>query len=379
MRFSTGDFVPWFQCPSSNRPDFQLNAVAGRYIALTFFKSTRDPVGARILSGLKATRPAYDDKHASWFGVTIDRADATEKRVENRPPFRWFFDVSGNVSKGYGAIDETTGTYDYHTIILDPFLRAFCTVPVREPEAHLAEVAEIVAKAPAIPGEGWAELPAPVLVLPRVFEPELCRALIEYYRNGNPYDSGFMVAGKGGTTVGKINHGFKRRKDVMIEDPELARATTWRLRRRVFKGIERAFQFQPTQIERYLVARYAGEEEGGGYFGAHRDNTTTGTAHRKFAVTINLNAEEFEGGGLAFPEFGRKLYKAPTGGAVVFSCSLLHQAMPVLKGERFCFLPFIYDDAGKELRQKNMHLLVETPRDENGTPLPEASAEAVAK
>src|SRR3546814_20819717 len=75
------------------------------------------------------------------------------------------------------------------------------------------------------------------------------------------------------------------------------------------------------------------------YFRPHRDNTTKGTAHRRFAVTLNLNADEFEGGELRFPEFGPHLYKPPTGGAVVFSCSLLHEAMPVTKGRRYVFLP----------------------------------------
>ena len=36
---------------------------------------------------------------------------------------------------------------------------------------------------------------------------------------------------------------------------------------------------------------------------------------RRFAVTINLNSEEYEGGDLMFPEFGRAVYRAPTGGA----------------------------------------------------------------
>src|SRR5215208_3483636 len=108
-------------------------------------------------------------------------------------------------------------------------------------------------------------------------------------------------------------------------------------------------------MERYIVACY--EAETGGHFRAHRDNTTMGTAHRRFAVTINLNAEEYEGGDLLFPEFGSRTYRAPTGGAVVFSCSLLHQAMPVTKGRRFAFLPFLYDDAGARLRERNARFL----------------------
>jgi len=53
----------------------------------------------------------------------------------------------------------------------------------------------------------------------------------------------------------------------------------------------------------------------------HRDNTAAGTAHRRFAVTLDLNAEEYEGGDLMFPEYDDRACRAPTGGAVVFSCT----------------------------------------------------------
>jgi predicted 2-oxoglutarate/Fe(II)-dependent dioxygenase YbiX len=108
-------------------------------------------------------------------------------------------------------------------------------------------------------------------------------------------------------------------------------------------------------MERYIVACY--EAEPGGYFRPHRDNTTAGTAHRRFAVTINLNAEEYEGGNLRFPEYGPHAYRAPTGGAVVFSCSLLHEALAVTQGRRFAFLPFLYDeDAARQREANNAHL-----------------------
>ena len=46
-------------------------------------------------------------------------------------------------------------------------------------------------------------------------------------------------------------------------------------------------------------------------------------------MTLNLNTGGYEGGALWFPEFGRQLYAPEAGGAVVFSCSLLHEALPV--------------------------------------------------
>jgi hypothetical protein len=48
--------------------------------------------------------------------------------------------------------------------------------------------------------------------------------------------------------------------------------------------------------------------------------------------------QDYAGGDLVFPEFGRRPYRAPMGGAVVFSCGALHQVMPVTKGRRYAFL-----------------------------------------
>jgi hypothetical protein len=39
---------------------------------------------------------------------------------------------------------------------------------------------------------------------------------------------------------------------------------------------------------------------------------------------------------------------------VVFSCSLLHEARPVTSGKRYAFLPFLYDDEGADLRERNL-------------------------
>jgi predicted 2-oxoglutarate/Fe(II)-dependent dioxygenase YbiX len=53
-----------------------------------------------------------------------------------------------------------------------------------------------------------------------------------------------------------------------------------------------------------------------------------------------------------FPEFGRQFCTTP-GGAVVFSCSPLHEATPVTAGKRYAFLPFFYDEEGAKIRQAN--------------------------
>ena len=143
----------------------------------------------------------------------------------------------------------------------------------------------------------------------------------------------------------------KRRKDVTVRDEALNARLRATLQRRVLPEIAKAHQFAATHIERYLIGCYAAED--GAHFGAHRDNITKGTAHRKFAVSINLN-DDFEGGEVFFPEYGERGFKPAAGGAVVFSCSLLHAVKPMRSGRRYAFLPFLYDDEGARIREQNI-------------------------
>jgi predicted 2-oxoglutarate/Fe(II)-dependent dioxygenase YbiX len=195
-----------------------------------------------------------------------------------------------------------------------------------------------------------ATAPPPILVVPRVFEPEFCRQLIEHYDAHGGMDSGVMKE-DGGRTVGSMDYGLKRRFDCPIGDEAMKAAIRARMQRRLVPAIQRAFQFTATRLERYMVACY--DSSVGGYFLPHTDNGTKGTAHRRFAASIHLNTDEYEGGEVRFPEFGLQSYRAPTGGAAVFSVSLLHEVTPVTKGRRLIFLTFLYDEADALLRERN--------------------------
>jgi predicted 2-oxoglutarate/Fe(II)-dependent dioxygenase YbiX len=52
-------------------------------------------------------------------------------------------------------------------------------------------------------------------------------------------------------------------------------------------------------------------------------------------MTINLNAGEYEGGELRFPEFGQDLYAVERDTAVIWSAALLHEVLPVTQGTRY--------------------------------------------
>jgi predicted 2-oxoglutarate/Fe(II)-dependent dioxygenase YbiX len=344
-----GDPVPWWIGHTDANPRFVIGSVAGRYVLLGFLGSAAQPVVAQALAAL-STAPLPDSGHAVGFLLSIDPTDREQSRIPQRPPvLRAVWDEDAAISRQYGVVREGASGTEYQPcwMLLDPQLRVLEVAPINA-------LAPLLARLQALPPPGLHAgnaVPAPVLVLPRVFEPALCRALIEEYDRQGGEQSGFMRE-VNGRTVLMHDTGHKVRRDVMLEDGPLKEAVQNRIRTRVVPEIHRAFQFTATRMERYLVACYDAAE--GGHFSAHRDNTTKGTAHRRFAVTINLNAEDFSGGGLRFPEFGPAEYKAPTGGAVVFSCSLLHQAMPVTAGRRYAFLPFLYDEAAAKIREQNL-------------------------
>ena len=108
--------------------------------------------------------------------------------------------------------------------------------------------------------------------------------------------------------------------------------------------LRKAFAFRATRFEGFKIACYDAAE--GGHFRAHRDNLSPSTEHRRFALTLNLN-DGYEGGHLRFPEYGAYLYRPGAGGAVVFSGSHLHEALPVTRGKRYVLLSFLFGEGDR--------------------------------
>lgn len=180
---------------------------------------------------------------------------------------------------------------------------------------------------------------APVLIVAEVLTPELCARLVEYFEHSDSHPSGVLDL-SGPKPEWRPDPAIKRRRDLMLEDPALIREIEQCVAARVLPEIRRCFQYAVTHHEPFKLVCY---EEGSGYFRPHRDNETSDTHYRRFAMTINLNTGDYEGGALQFPEFGPATYRSPRGGAIVFSCSLLHEATDVVSGRRYALLGFFYN------------------------------------
>ncbi len=350
-----GDPMPWAVTSILGGADrFGFDRMGGLHNLLLFFGSAGWGPCAEAIRLAETHDALFDFTRAAFFGVTIDPSDEGSGRLGGRASnIRFFLDYDKSFSTRVGAVDPADGGISYtpHWLLVGPSLQVVARFPLEQGADAIALTARMAAQ-PYAGGE------APVLVVPDVLEPDFCRRLIALYETGGGTASGFMRE-VGGKTVPVHDPKRKRRSDHTIEDAGVRDAIRDRLARRLLPMIERAYQFKATRIERYIVACYDGQE--GGHFAQHRDNTTPGTAHRRFAVTINLNGD-FEGGDLRFPEFGPRTYRAPLGGAVVFSCSLLHEARRVTAGRRYATLPFLYDEAGAAIREANRESLVEGDR-----------------
>ena len=220
-------------------------------------------------------------------------------------------------------------------IVLDPNQRVAGTFDTR---ALLAAAEGIGALAASVRADGGADLllktaMAPVMVLPRVFEPDFCTQLIRLWGKGDHGDSG-VSSRYGNVDMAKL----KRTEDYMIVEPMMQKAVSDRLAYRIGPELTKVFAFdREFTFDAHVVLSYSAE--GKHFFAAHRDNGAPVTADRAFAVSLNLN-DDFEGGELVFPEYAGVRVSPPAGAAAVFSCGLLHKVGPVTRGRRYVLTTF---------------------------------------
>ena len=344
-----GDPFPWLGQAVTSKAHFAFDTLAGRYQLYCFFLGVIDDEARTVLELVHRRRRLFDDQHCSFIGVSITAQDKATGLRDLLPGGRIAWDLVFAGSSACGAVpieakagQPTPGRRLW--MLVDPSLHVLEVFAFNAAGAEA--VLDAVANLPTPDRFGGVSRPAPILLLPNVFEPALRERLISAYEREGGEESGVHRHGQG-----VLDANFKRRKDLTIVDTSLLEATNARISRRVLPEIEKLFFMRAGFIERHIVGCYAAQD--GGHFAAHRDNRQGATGHRRFAVSINLN-DDFEGGEVVFPEYSMQGYKAPAGWAVVFPCAALHQVTRVTAGARYAFLPFVYDDAGAALRQEHL-------------------------
>jgi predicted 2-oxoglutarate/Fe(II)-dependent dioxygenase YbiX len=328
---------------NSGRHQLAFDPFPGRAIALAFLGSAADPGTEAALAALSAKRRLVDEGKAAFFAVVVESGAGPESALVAQFPSIVFLWGGGDMARALGV--------GWSLVILDPMLRVIEVSPLDEADQVLARLSASPQSNPSFAPSA----PAPILTLANIFEPELCAHLIDCFEHAGGTESGFMQD-QGGRSVENFDHSWKRRRDFHLTDATLIANLRARIGRRICPEIKKAFQMRPTRIERDLVACY--DSETGGHFGPHRDDTGIAIAHRRFAVSINLNAD-FEGGEISFPEYSSRTFKAAPGTAVVFSASILHEVSRVTRGRRYVFLTFLFDEEAERVRQTNLRAMQE--------------------
>ena len=178
---------------NQGRHRLAFDAFPGRMIALAFLGSVADPAAQSALTALSAKRRLVDEGKAAFFAVLSESEPEAEVGLKLRFPSIVFLSDGDETVRGFGA--------ERSLVILDPMLRVVDVAPLDEADRALAHLSH-----PPPPGEALEPSPpAPILVLPHVFEPELCAHLIACFERGGGKESGFMQ-----DEGGRVDREFRR-------------------------------------------------------------------------------------------------------------------------------------------------------------------------
>lgn len=311
---------------SGDRARFYGRA-GGTTMALIFAGDRPADILAAVVAELRDDLPP----DVTMDVVTPDRASAEATGG--------FHDVEGRIHGAYGVTPDGAGA----VAVLDANVRVIAVHPLDHLGAILATVADTAQVRQHEQDDAIVRQHAPVLLVRDALVGKLCRRVIDAWQTGDTVETGVEAS----TDEGRrelADAQRKRRRDLTITDPDLLQTLTDHVGRRVMPELTRAFAYQATRFEGFKVGCY--DESSEGFFAPHRDNLSPATAHRRFALTLNLN-EDYEGGELRFPEYGHQRYRPAPGEALVFSGSLLHEVLPVTRGRRFVLLSFLFNEADR--------------------------------
>lgn len=320
--------------------------VKGGHILLHFFPGFGKPSDERELKRIAAKADALAADGVEIYAIAGGDFGANCKAALAADlPFELFTDPEGAVHERYG-LAVGVGSGRPVTIVLDPNQRVLAVIEGGA-KSHIDRAVQILSLRDTAPPRTITRT-APVLLIPGVLDRAFCRKLIDIWHKQNE-PSGTITMDDKGDAARANRDQVKRRRDHHVRDPALFEEIEARVFARIAPEIFNAFDREVEGVEEFKIVRYDAAE--GGFFRPHRDNVVPDMAHRRFAMTLNLNTDEYEGGDLRFPEYGPDIYRPGAGDAVVFSCSLLHEAMDVTKGERFTLLSFILDGQADQWRQ----------------------------
>lgn len=291
--------------------------------AATGLLRLRDLAGTAVTLSLAPSAARGEALRARWDREELTAMVVCEEAGDDGERVPWMTDPGGALWSALGVTREG----EWH-VVLDRGNRVAWIGRDLEPALIAAREASAAPSRVAVL--------APVLVVPSVFDAAECASLIARWSSGG-HAAGAVTTNAAAGAETYADAAIKRRQDHLVTDPAVDAWIMDRLRRRIGPELLRAFHFALGAHEAFRVGCYDARE--GGVFRPHRDDENPAVAGRRFALSMNLNPDDYDGGRLQLPEYGAELH-TPLGAAAVYSASLLHGVTEVTRGRRFALVGF---------------------------------------
>ncbi|MDX2112353.1 MAG: GlcNAc-transferase family protein [Alphaproteobacteria bacterium] len=346
----TDDFLPLFSMEDSNHVHHNLEVHGGRWGLLLYLPRQKMDYALAVLAQLHALLSAAPREDIWMLFVVDDTADNLAALVaKHRLPQVLIADPGRLIARALGIAGAEIATAAMPAVgyVVNRNLRIHRRlggVAASELAQQLVRgLAEAVEAEQRVAADARViRRQAPALIVPRVFSPDYCRQLIHVFRTGHTFEGTVGAEEK----LAYVPH-TKMRSDYVVHG-ELLRQIDDKLSRSLFPEIQKVFGFEVAHREFYKIGLYDGAK--GGFFKPHRDNHDAPVGYRRVAMTLHLS-DDYEGGGLHFPEYDHHVYRPELGSAIAFSCATMHEALPVTKGERFVLVGFFHGREDEAFRQ----------------------------
>ncbi len=338
-----GDYMPLFEALDVNSKPITIERFAGKH-TLLFFLPSNDLQMLDTFFRLLQQQITLQKMPEVWQLFVLDASALRLKEIKEklRLPHLLLADPDRKIAASVGVCKKHEAHFMPVGFVLNQALKIISvyknndlaqitTAIVTETTALANARRELLAASPAIISEV-----GPALIVPDAFTPEMCDKCLHSFRTGHTFE---------GTVGADATKGYKPNAKIRqdhIPLPALAAEIDDKLSRSLFPEIKKVFGLDVTFRELYKIGLYSGEKKG--FFVPHRDNFDYPLGYRRYAMTLQLT-DDFEGGGLRFPEYDNKVYRPARGSAIVFSCGTMHEALPVTKGDRYIVVGFFH---GKE-------------------------------
>ena len=263
-KIEVGDYAPYSVFVDQDGQPVSLVEIpyAGAYTGFAVLRDVRHPATGTFLAALKGAVPDFTAAGAKLIAsACMPAADLMNFWKDLAPGFPMLADSGGECAESFGL-----GTHSGASMIaiLDRNSHVIAKLSGLPGVAPAAEVLAVIAEHAGAEAVGTAPHHAPVLLIPRLFEPGLCRDLIKYWESGEKRHNE-VTQGRGSEVRDNILSDVKKRSDVLVPegDNPLHQAVLARFNLRVAPQIEKVFQYKTSSYDGARIGCYeTGEGDG---------------------------------------------------------------------------------------------------------------------